>query len=276
VKRKTTKRKSRKTKRKAHLLQHTFPIFAAIGATFLTAALLYLYQLPVESSAKTTDPFLLGEYYFNTQNDAQGVYDLERARAAYTEAQREDPAGNPLVWYQLGRIDFLQGRYVSALYKFNKQVEYFGDEIPNVYYMFGLTFAYKAQQSGDPAEWLYAEDSFKKYIEYDSESSWARVDLSWVYFSQGKYEEMIPVLEDALALHPDHPWLLNMYGLALLNTDSKEEAKEIFEKAQSEAAKLTTEDWGRAYPGNNPAQWQKGLESFRNAINQNASLAAQL
>ncbi len=259
----------------AHVLPHTFPILAAVGATVLTAALLYLYQLPVESSAKTTDPFLVGEYYFNTQNDAHGAYDLERARAAYTQALADDPAGNPLTWYQLGRIDFLQGRYISALYKFNKQVEYFGDEIPNVYYMFGLTFAYKAQQSGDPAEWLYAEDSFKKYLEFDSQSPWAYVDLSWVYFSQGKYEEMTPLLEEALLQNPNHPWLLNMYGLALLNTDNKEKAKETFDKAQREAAKLTRDEWGRAYPGNNPAEWQKGLDSFRSAIKQNASLARE-
>lgn len=275
MRRKTTKRKSRKTKHKASVWSHTFPIVAAVGVTLLTAALLYLYQLPVESSAKTTDPFLIGEHYFNTQNDAQGAYDLERARAAYTEALNDDPTGNPLVWYQLGRIDFLQRRYILALYKFNKQVEYFGDEVPNVYYMFGLTYAFKAQQSNDAAEWSYAEDSFNKYLELDPSSPWAHVDLSWVYFSQGEFEKMLPVLEEGLEQNPDNPWLLNMYGLALLNTDNKEAAKEIFEKAQREAAKLTREDWGKAYPGNNPKEWQRGLDSFKDAIRQNTSLAAQ-
>jgi len=44
--------------------------------------------------------------------------------------------------------------------------------------------------------------------------------------------------------------------------------------ALAAAEKLTAADWGRAYPGNDPAQWEAGLNSFRQTIKQNIALAA--
>ncbi len=263
------RRKSRTKKKETHFRSGL--VFG--GMCLAIISLLFFYKIAhSEPAISPTDHFALGQYYFNVENDSHGHYDLAKARTEYSAALAEESTTNPMLWYQLGRIDFLEGRYISALYKFNKQIEYFGDEIPNVHYMLGLTFAYKAEQSNDVAEWQNAENSFKKYLEFDSESPWAHVDLSWVYFSQGKYEEMVPVLEEALLKNPDHPWLLNMYGLALLNTERKQEAEEVFEHAGREANKLTRDDWGRAYPGNNPAEWQQGLDSFRQAIRQNILL----
>lgn len=221
-----------------------------------------------------TDPFLRGEYYFNHDADAKGPYDLEKAREAYMEALEMDPKGNARTWYQLGRIDFIEGKFISALYKFEKQIEYFNDQIPNVYYMIGLTYGFKAGVTGSEEDWEAAAEGFKTYLTYEPESPWARTDLSWVYFSQGDYARMLPVLEDGLVMYPDHPWLLNMYGLALFNTGERARAHEIFVHAAQEAEKLTTSDWGRAYPGNNPNEWEAGLRSFEEAIQKNSALTA--
>ena len=98
-------------------------------------------------SPRTTDAFLQGEYYFNSFNVQNGEYDLKLARQYYTKAI-EEGSDNPLVWYQLGRIDFLEGNYSAALYKFDKQINLHGDIKPNVYYMRGLTYGYKARKSG--------------------------------------------------------------------------------------------------------------------------------
>jgi len=108
------------------------------------AALLFVYT-NAQSKPLTPpgDHFSLGQYYFNVANDPHGTYDLQKAREEYMAALAEDPAGNTLTWYQLGRIDFLEGHFVSAIYKFNKQIEYFGDSIPSVYYMLGLTLHMK-------------------------------------------------------------------------------------------------------------------------------------
>ena len=226
-----------------------------------------------EKSLDHMTNFDLGQYYFNHDDDPGGPYDLVKARHYYEQATDEDVRGNSIQWYQLGRIDFIEGNFHTALYRFDKQIEYFGDSVPNVYYMIGLTYGYKARRSGEVGDWEKGAKGFKKYLEFDPQSPWARTDLSWIYFAQGKYEEMIPVLEEGLEYMPEHAWLLNMYGLALMNTGTKEEAKNQFQSAQTAAEKLTFEDWGKAYPGNNPDDWGQGLLEFRAAIDKNIDLA---
>lgn len=221
---------------------------------------------------ETDDPFELGEYYFSG-GGRDGSYDLEKARHYYTEALRGDPAGNPRTWYQLGRIDFVENDMYAALYKFKKQIEYFDDKVPEVYYMLGLTYGYLARETEDTEDWQRAEEAFETFIPYAPMSPWPRVDLAWVYFSQGKYEEMLPVLERGLAHQPEQPWLLNTYGLALLNTGERARAHEQFLKAREAAAPLTAEEWGRAYSGNNPERWGDGLEEFRNSIEHNLEIS---
>ena len=227
----------------------------------------------VSSRPNTDDPFTLGQYYFNHLDDQEGEYNLEKARHYFQTAIAEDPAANQLVWYQLGRIDFLEGSFDQAIYNFEKQIEYFGDSLPNVHYMLGLTYAYQARRYGRIEVWPKAEEEFKKFLTFRPASPWARTDLAWIYFSQGKYEEMLPVLELGLETNPDHPWLLNMYGLALLNTNQKEQAAAHFDRALTAADALTVEDWGKAYPGNDPAVWPEGLAEFRAAIANNLELS---
>lgn len=200
-------------------------------------------------------------------------YSLPCARYAYSRAISLDPKGDTLAWYQLGRIDFLEGNFGAALNKFRKQIEYFGDEIPNVYYMIGLTNGYAARESNSEQSWKAAEAGFTRFLEFFPESPWGRTDLAWIYFAQGKYEAMKPILEKGLEYEPNHAWLLNMYGLALLNTGERARAHEYFSRAYEEAAKLTPEDWGRAYPGNDPNSWPTALGEMRNAIAQNITLS---
>lgn len=219
------------------------------------------------------DDFDKGQYYFNHDGDPAPSYDLSKARKFYVKVVEEDPSTNPMAWYQIGRIDFLRGNFSSAIEKFEKQIEYFGDDVPNVYYMLGLTNGYKARQTGDAEDWRAAAEGFSTFLEYEPESPWGRTDLAWVYFAQGEYESMLPVLEEGLQYAPDNPWLLNMYGLALLNTGQKGAAVENFTKAKEYATTLTPKAWGSAYPGNNPSDWAQGLREFRTAIDNNLALA---
>lgn len=220
------------------------------------------------------DNFELGEYYFNQRADSNGTYELEKAHAHYLAAVRAAPRRHVTAWYQLGRIDFVQGRLDGAVYKFNKQIEFFGDELPNVYYMLGLTYGYKAMETDDPTDWQQAEAGFQTFMEYAPYAPWPRVDLAWVYFSQGKYEEMLPLLEEGLEHEPDNAWLLNTYGLALMNTGATEEAHKQFTKAHAAASQLTVDDWAAAYSGNNPQEWGAGLAEFRHIIAENMALTA--
>ena len=216
--------------------------------------------------------FELGQYYFNHDVDPAPPYDLKKAQYFFERAITKNPKENNLLWYQSGRVDFINGNFDSALFKFAKQREYFRDEVPNVYYMIGLTYGYKARKTGNSEDWQNAEAGFKKVISFFPKAPWPYVDLSWLYFSQGKYTEMKPLLEKALGYEANNPWLLNMYGLALLNTGDKKMAHEYFLFAQEESMNLTIEDWGKSYPGNNPELWGAGLLEFRTLIGKNVAL----
>lgn len=255
-------------------------IIVCIGGCISLVALNKLSEKPILSASEENldeltieELFERGQYYFNHDEDKEGPYDLQKARKYYENILRKDLQGHEYVWYQLGRIDFIVGDFDAALYKFGKQVEYFGDRVPNVYYMIGLTHGFKARESNSAEDWVKGEEGFKKYIEFDPTAPWPRVDLSWIYFSQGKFEEMLQPLEGGLEYAPENPWLHNMYGLALLNTGDAEGAHAHFKSAQDFAEKLSIADWGRSYPGNDPAQWELGLSSFKSAIEKNLELS---
>lgn len=216
--------------------------------------------------------FQLGQDYFEGEKD----YDLSCAQVAYTQAISFDTESrHVLVRYQLGRTYFLQGRFIYAIRLFEEQKELFEDAVPNVYYMLGLTYGYKARKTAEQSDWQKAEDNFKKAVAHFPSEPWPIVDLAWVYFAQAKYEEMEPLVAAGLQDHPDNAWLLNMYGLVLLNTaDQADGAHQYFLKAATQAEKVSVFEWGRNYPGNNPASWELGLAEMKKAIAKNVSLAA--
>lgn len=256
-------------------------LLCAVGGLLCFVVFSFVYAWPpgiAEDSVSDdlpTDAFEKGQYYFNSDDDPNGPYDLEKARAYYEAALAKDPQVDELAWYQLGRIDFLEGDFDTAIERFGKQREYFADTIPNVHYMLGLTYGYRARWGGRESDWQKAEDEFDLFIGIAPTAPWPRVDLAWVYFAQGKYEDMVPVLEEGLQYHPDNAWLLNMYGLALLNTGDRQKAHDVFVHAKESAAELSLADWGKTYPGNDPADWPRGLTEFRETIEKNRALTVE-
>jgi tetratricopeptide (TPR) repeat protein len=247
-------------------------LFSICGASLVSVnSVYYKYQVPAELWGK--EDFVVGQYFFNHDDSPGGEYDVQKAQFFYERALLRDAQSNNQLWYQSGRIDFINGDFNSALEKFTKQREYFGDEIPNVYYMTGLTYAYRARVTGSLDDWSSAEVDFQKAVSFFPDTPWPYVDLAWVYFSQGKFEQMLPVLEKGLSYESNNPWLLNMYGLALLNTGSKELAHEYFLFAREMAQKVSVEEWGRSYPGNDPVLWGKGLEEFKSLIDKNIDIS---
>ena len=225
----------------------------------------------IERIASIDDPgelFTIAHDYFEGEH-----YDLPIARKALSRQILLNSTFSKYSWYQLGRIDFLEGKFYSAIYKFDKQIELFGDEVPNVYYMIGLTYGYLARQTGDENHWQKAEEGFQKAVAYFPDEPWPMVDLAWIYFSEGKYTEMRQFLQGSVFEYADNPWYLNMFALSLLHTGEQETAHEYFKLAEKEAAELTTAEWGRSYPGNDPDSWAKGLEEMQNAIAHNVEIS---
>lgn len=248
-------------------------IFTIFGASLFVMHSVY-WQYTVPAELWTKDDFAIGQYFFNHDDSPLGAYDLGKAQFFYERSLALDPLANNLTWYQSGRIDFINGDFDRALYKFNMQREHFGDEIPNVYYMSGLTYAYRARTTGSTDDWVKAEEDFQKAVTFFPDTPWPYVDLAWVFFSQGKFEQMLPVLEKGLRHEPNNPWLLNMYGLALFNTGDIELSHQYFLFAKEMAEKLTVADWGRSYPGNNPDLWDEGLTEFKSLIDKNIALSS--
>lgn len=251
-------------------------VFLVIGACIFGITVISKNQTEVNvfilKEFKGKNNFEIGQYYFN-HDGSVGVYDLGLARTYYQKSIDENPVSHNMAWYQLGRIDFIEGKFDAALDKFGSQIEYFQTDIPSVYYMIGLTYAYRARQNNDSDDWLQAEGNFNRYITYAETAPWPRVDLAWIYFSQGKFEEMLPALEPVLTIHSHNPWILNMYGLAVMNTaDDKTTALIYFHQAREEALQLDTDDWGAVYPGNNPDHWGLGLREFISLIEKNIAL----
>ncbi len=208
------------------------------------------------------DPTLLleaGNSYFGHGK----TYDVKKAQEYFLRAT-EIRADFPEAHYQLGRTYFIQGKFAKALSEIERTIEYAPD-FKKAYYMHGLINGYK----GDLDQAILG---FEEFIKRDS-FNWAGYnDLAWIHFKKGDFEKTRSVAEEGLRHAETNPWLLNIYGTALLNLGEKELAREAFQKASEESARMTPEDWGRAYPGNNPEIYARGLEETRSVIEHNLRL----
>jgi len=214
--------------------------------------------------------FVMGEAHFSGAKE--GDYDLKKAKAYYNRTLELKPRHRDAL-YQLGRIDFIQSKFYSAINKFTKVLEDGDADFVihrSTYYMRGLTYGY--MQLFD-----YAEEDFLNIIEAEGNKEWgalwaAQADLAWIYFQQGKFEEVLKITEEGLKNNPDNPWLLTNNGLALLNMNRKEQARGVLEKALKEASSMTAKEWDSAYPGNNPQNAPIGLQNMVETIESNLAL----
>lgn len=204
----------------------------------------------------------IGNYYFNV--GGEGEYDLAKAEKFFRYALFLN-SRVPDVRHQLARIDFLRGDFENALEKINKQIELHGDSFMASFYIRGLIEGY----SGKLDE---AEADFKKFLEWDKTNWAAHNDLAWIYFQKGDYKKTEEIARKGLEFNRGNAWLLTSLGVALLNQNKKEEALAALQGARVSVDLLTEADWQRAYPGNDPAWSQKGLEEMKKTIEFNLGL----
>jgi len=167
----------------------------------------------------------------------------------------------------------LEAKFDAAIHNFDKQTEYFDDEVHNVYYMYALVYGFRADALSQQSDFDLAEQYFLKFLEYEPTSPWGRINLAWVYFSQRMFEDMLVALDPVYDQEQDNPWFLNMYSLALMNTGEVDEAVSKLTRAVELSAAVTPDDWSQVYPGNNPTDWQAGVVEFNEALRLNLALA---
>lgn len=205
--------------------------------------------------------FEIGNYYFG-----EGAYDLALTQRFFARALIVDP--NLLgPRYQLARIYFLQNDFITAA-RFADEELALHPDFKRTHYVRGLIYGYSGRLTAAVLE-------FQAFLKWDPRSWAAYNDLAWIYFQQGKFTAAAEAAQKGLQLAPSNPWLLTMYGTALLNLGNKPDAQAILAQALLEAGKLSHSEWGKAYPGNNPAIYAQGLANMRNTIQQNLELTKQ-
>lgn len=215
---------------------------------------LLIFLNPRDTSVR----FTLAQYYFN-----HGAYDIAKAKHYYKDMLRLDP-NHLLAHYQLGRIYFIEGKFPLAIDHI-RTVLRLDPEFEKGYYMYGLISGY----SGNMRQAIYG---FEEFIKRD-DFNWAGYnDLAWVHFQLGDFEKTLEVAEKGLKKAYNNPWLLNMQGLALMNLSQTKKAHQSFEKALERVSVMAPQDWGIAYPGNDPRIYAEGLKRMQEAIQHNFDL----
>jgi tetratricopeptide (TPR) repeat protein len=217
--------------------------------------------------------FVVGNTMFGGKIFNHTFYNIGLAKYFLNKANEETPTSGEegpaeYVNYQLSRINFIQGNLIDAIYFADREL-HLHPENCRTYYIRGLTYGY--MERFDKA----AED-FEIFNTACVFNSWAgHNDLAWFYFQQGDIKKMRSTIEKVITIYTTNPWIQNTYGLALLNSDEYEKAKEAFLRAKSAADAMTEKDWGRAYPGNNPRIYGKGLAAMRSTIEENLRITEE-
>lgn len=190
-------------------------------------------------------------------------YNLDVAQFFYQQAAHPIVGTPPkYAHYQLSRTYFIQGKLPQAATEAVRELERYPENV-RTYYILGLTYGYMDM----PA---LAVDAFAQFIQHHPNSWAARNDMAWLQFRMGDYEAALKTIQPVSEVL--NPWVQNTYGVMLLNSGRYAEAHEAFVLAKENAALLTDERWGAAYPGNSPLVYGTGLAAMRETIDQNLEL----
>lgn len=207
--------------------------------------------------AKTAND--IGNYYFESAH-----YEPDKARGLFLKALSQDP-GTLGPRYQLARISFLNNRMEEARNYIDQEIAAHPDFIRS-YYIRGLINGYSRHFSS-------AVDDFKTFLQWKPESWAAHNDLAWVYTQMRDFTSAVDTARLGLKYNPRNPWLETTLGVSLLNLKEYQEAEQELSLALEDALKLTPEDWGKAYPGNDPKTYEQGLLEMKAVLNMNLAIA---
>jgi tetratricopeptide (TPR) repeat protein len=217
-------------------------------------------------AALPTLAFQTGNAFFG---GVEPLYNVSFAQATYLIATHPLLPMNPprYAHHQLSRTYFIQGDQYKALDEAREELALYPDDT-STYYILGLTYGYL----GRTHEGI---DAFSKYIETHP-GTWAgRNDKAWLQFRIGDISGALATIEPIVQEFPYTPWVQNTYCTLLVNTTRYAEAESACAHAKSIIDHMTPEDWGHAYPGNDPRVYADGLDAMKQSIEQNIALVKQ-
>lgn len=165
--------------------------------------------------------------------------------------------------YQLSRTYFIVGRFDLALEEAKNELELYPSN-KRTYYILGLTYGYMKNREQEAIE------AFSQFIEVYPTSWAARNDKAWLQFRIGDVAGALETIEPVSELR--NPWIQNTKGTLLLNSGKLDDAAKAFNLALEIVKVMSEEEWGMAYPGNDPRIYAIGLSAMRTSIATNLSL----
>lgn len=208
---------------------------------------------------------MIGLYYFNGGN-----YNLEKVEYAYKQALLTKPNSK---WghYQLARVYFIQGNLVRARLEINKQIKKHPKYL-RAHYVRGLIYAY----GGYPGDIERAEKDFKRFIEW-APQEWAGYnDLAWVQIKQKHFDKALNTILSAFEHIPEEKkhnvWLWTNLGVAYLNLNDYNKAKDAFLNAQAISKTMTARFFWSAYPGNDIRNAENVFKQYRATLSLNLGI----
>lgn len=207
-----------------------------------------------------------GEVFFG---GFRQLYHLKIAKFLYTRAAYpffsiKEP---PYAHHQLSRVYFIKGDSNAALEEAKKELEVYPNNT-STYYILGLTYGYMNRTHE-------AIDAFSKYIETHPDTWAGRNDNAWLQFRIGDIDGAIKTIEPIAENFRYTAWVQNTYCALLINKKDYKEAKKRCGYAKDAVDKMSPNEWGRAYPGNDPRIYEAGLQSMNKSISQNLYLIEQ-
>lgn len=166
--------------------------------------------------------------------------------------------------YQLSRTYFIVGQFDLAIEEAKKELVLYPNN-KRTYYILGLTYGYMNEEEK-------AIEAFSRFTEAYPTSWAARNDKAWLQFRIGDIAGALETIEPVSEIR--NPWIQNTKGTLLLNLGKLDDAQKAFELAAEIVAAMSEEEWGVAYPGNDPRIYATGLSAMRTSIANNLTLIA--
>ena len=231
-------------------------IFKYIFVTYIIVTILSIFIFPSFS-------FKLGNVFFG---NVPSLYNVNIAQFLYK--QSVSPLLSQTVpqyaHHQLSRTHFIQGNLWGAVNEAKEELKLYPHST-STYYILGLTYGYMNRNHE-------AIDAFSVYIDSFPEAWAPRNDKAWLQFRLGDIDGALETIQPIVDNFRYTVWVQNTYCALLINKKDFINAKKACDYAQEAVNKMTEDDWGRAYPGNDPRIYNIGLQAMKKSIETNEEI----
>lgn len=231
-------------------------IFRYVFVTVIIIPILCIFIFPSIS-------FRVGNIFFGNY---PSLYNVNLAQFLYKQSV-SPLLHQPIPQYahhQLSRTYFIQGDLWGALDEAKEELK-LHPQSTSTYYILGLTYGYMNRNHE-------AIDAFSVYID-NFPGAWApRNDKAWLQFRIGDIDEALKTMQPIVNNFKYTVWVQNTYCALLISKKDFSNAKIACERAQKSINKMDENDWGRAYPGNDPRIYGTGLNAMKRSIESNLAI----